>query len=160
MWIGLQSEVALGLHFKLQPTRSDLVGLRPVARHAAARGRLRVALWHAARDALVRLRLWLALTGRHSRSTGHRSSCGKRETMACLPLRQIPTAKAVGPRGFGTGDNTAREVIEILRRSRRTLRSSWTCEWRGRVRSMSSSWRGGRPNTCAMREASFECHCS
>jgi len=37
-----------------------------------------------------------------------------------------PTAKAVGPRGFGTGDNTAREVIEILRRSRRTLRSSWT----------------------------------
>ena len=31
----------LGLHLKLQPTRSDLVGLRPMARQAAARGRLR-----------------------------------------------------------------------------------------------------------------------
>ena len=39
-WIKTSSAVALGLHLKLQPTRSDLVGLRPMARQAAARGRL------------------------------------------------------------------------------------------------------------------------
>ena len=35
-----KGRAALGLHLKLQPTRSDLVGLRPMARQAAARGRL------------------------------------------------------------------------------------------------------------------------
>jgi hypothetical protein len=39
--IELRARSALGLHLKLQPTRSDLVGLRPMARQAAARGRLR-----------------------------------------------------------------------------------------------------------------------
>ena len=64
------SAVALGLHLKLQPTRSDLVGLRPMARQAAARGRLRagaagpVFLWHAARGALYSFGCGSPLTGR------------------------------------------------------------------------------------------------
>ena len=76
-WIELRSAVALGLHLKLQPTRSDLVGLRPMARQAAARGRLRAgaALWHAARDALYGF--GLPLTSRPGRPAhvARRSRC-------------------------------------------------------------------------------------
>ena len=63
--IELRARSALGLHLKLQPTRSDLVGLRPMARQAAARGRLRAAAAGPVSVACrsrraVRLRLWLA----------------------------------------------------------------------------------------------------
>ena len=74
--------MALGLHFKLQPTRSDLVGLRPMARQATARGCLRWrgwpgVLWHAARDALYGFGCGLPLTSRPGRPAhvARRSRC-------------------------------------------------------------------------------------
>ena len=76
----------LGLHLKLQPTRSDLVGLRPMARQAAARGRLRAGaagpVWHAARDALYGFGCGLPLTGAAGTAPGRPARVARRSRPA------------------------------------------------------------------------------
>ena len=103
--VKLRSAVALGLHLKLQPTRSDLVGLRPMARQAAARGRLRAGaagpVWHAARDALYGFGCGLPLTGRPGRLP---VACPCRPSLTTWPTGRFAflVRRAVGEVGVAT----------------------------------------------------------
>ena len=108
----------LGLRLKLQPTRSDLVGLRPMARQAAARGRLRagaadpVFLWHAARDALYGFGCGLPLIGRPGQLP---VACPCRPSLTTWPTVRFPFLvrfRWCGSAGFSWRRRTALSIVQ------------------------------------------------
>jgi hypothetical protein len=113
--IELRARSALGLHLKLQPTRSDLVGLRPMARQAAARGRLRA-------GAAGRVGCGLPLTSRPGRpahapvARGAQGSC-----------RGGDLATGIG--GWVSADGLCRKGRRVRARSSRSFASHYmACE--------------------------------